>query len=241
MGAIKEFQDFWHSLSKTMRTIILILLLMSCLIVITFFSIVCFKSLNGEPVKIFGIEINQKNQPIPKIDTPNNTPSLSDSNNEKPPVSIDKRSNTAKLPTPTKPRGFLDKEVMKVKDQPTGVSGNGVVSTGANAHVVAGSNNNVAINGDVFVNTGFELTDVIKGEILSVITNSKKRFNVTSNCLTINNTQYYNGGGKFLNELEQFLVSKGFEIKSHALIPGNFNGLLFTSSENCLDLNIGYF
>ena len=58
MGAIKEVQEFWHSLPK--YSIVKIIIYSISLLIAAFLIVVVWKAIDGDPMKVFGIEINQQ-------------------------------------------------------------------------------------------------------------------------------------------------------------------------------------
>lgn len=164
MGAIKEVQDFWHSLSKPVKVMILSIFLIACSVIIVFFSIVCWKAIKGDHVKIVGIEINDVQSKPDTSKKSSEVPQTSKSTEIKDTL---KKSIQQWKDKPHDPK-YIGHNPLKKNDTtksylpreihiaPAGQ--NGVSIQGNGNHVVAGTGNNVGVNGDLYINAEKTLT-----------------------------------------------------------------------------------
>lgn len=144
-----------HLRKKAVRIPLLIILYTIC----AFFLFLFVKGLLGYPIKVFGIEVNQRPKadtikeayPIVRHDTffvSPNKDSIS-----KHPISITQSSSNKKKP------------IVVVKDtsakQTTSVEGD-------NTHVISGNNNQVGVNGNVNINSEKQLTPTDKINLYKV-------------------------------------------------------------------------
>ena len=83
---------------------------------------------------------------------------------------------------------------------------------GNNNHVISGDNNNVGINGDVYLNKEKELNEATKKNVLEYIANLQKGVAEKIKCATIYLEQS-SSGKKLFNQLKDFLEKEGYIIK----------------------------
>ncbi len=137
MGAVKEVQEFWQSLPKysfVKMIIYLILLIIAC-----FLLIVLYKAATGEPVKIFGFEVNNRGI-IPKTDTLKNKYIV--------PSKKDTLKVYVKTPIIKQVKVFSHKTKLQKGD--TIFKNQTTISGGTNIHSITGNGNHDILNGDQY-------------------------------------------------------------------------------------------
>lgn len=132
------------------------------------------------------------------------------------------------------------------RDTFTKIPANGIVSTGANAHNVAGTGNHVGINGDVYINADKTLTEAGLKDVYYKVEDIRKKFN-TQKALSIGSYNYCNAE-LIQQQLADYFSSKGYAVSTGGqIMSGGNSPMVFgfeynhTTDLSMITVDLGYF